>query len=126
MYHVRENFYDFAAAEDLSGASSRYKVVSVAGTIASAANKAQWAGILKFGNNSGQQFSAVYEGLTKAIGGAVITTPGWPVKVANSGFLVAAASGDQSCGRYLGTAASASGDLIPVAVDFMNPGVWGG
>lgn len=131
--HIREEIIDVTAAADLSAQASRFKVVTFAGTIALAADKAAFAGILKFGAQSGFIGGAVQEGVTKALVGAAVSTPGWPLKVANSGFLVAAASGDISSvvGRFLkstvGLTTAASGDLAMVSVDFMRcPGYWGG
>lgn len=66
--------------------------------------------------NSGQHGTVLDEGDLKAYAGAVVTTPGYPLTTAASGYLVAAVSGDTIVGLYNpvpGTAAAcASGDLI--------------
>lgn len=117
--------WNVTATEDLSGAGARFKAVSIAGTIAATPSLA--IGILRSAGASGAQVSAVVKGFTKAVVGAVVTTPGYPLKVAaTSGFLIAAVSGDVHCGRYLGTAACASGDLVPVLVDFSTKPAWPG
>lgn len=125
--HVRENEWPIVAAEDLS--AGRYKLVTLAGTFAQAADKARVAGVLKFVATSGQNGSAVYEGATKAFVGGAVSTPGWPLKAANSGWLVACNSGDQANARFVGVgnaATAASGDLAAIWIDAMVPGVWGG
>ncbi len=120
--HIEEKSYQVLATEDLSGA--KYKMITLGGTVAQAANYKQSAGICKTAPGSGYNTQAVYEGLTKAYVGAAVTTLGYPLKVANSGFLVVANSGDSVVGRAL--TAAASGDIIPVAIDLKTVGFFGG
>ena len=120
--HIRESAYQVRATEDLSGA--RYKAITLGGTIAQAANYKQIAGICKTSPGSGYNSQAIYEGITKALVGAAVSTLGWPLKVANSGWLTPCASGDVSFGRFANTANS--GDLVEVFIDATNPGFFGG
>lgn len=129
--HKDECLTEVQAAADLTVAGSQYKVINLGGTIAAAADKARFAGILKHGATSGYLASAVYDGFTKGYVGGAVSTPGWPLKVANSGFLVACASGDiAAVARFWpghGTTTAASGDIAPVLADFDGaPGYWGG
>lgn len=119
-----KNSIAVVAAEDLTAA--KHKAVLIAGTIAQAASYKMAAGIAKSVPGSGYNSEVVIDGVTKVYVGAVVTTPGWPLKVANSGYLTPAASGDMYAGRYLGTAACASGDLVEAAVDFKTLSFWGG
>lgn len=112
------------AGQDLSVASTKHKVVTVGGTIAGTLSQA--IGILRSSSPTGSQASVVIRGITKAVAATAITTPGYPLTVTGSGFLAACASGGGHIGRYLGTAACASGDLIPVAVDFTQVAAWAG
>jgi hypothetical protein len=118
------------AQSDLSAAASRYRCVTHLGAL-SAANLAAGAvggtaGILSdFGTpRSGEIASVVYAGLYKAIAGAAITTPGWPVMVGSSGYIFAAASGGPTCGRAMESAAS--GDLFKGNFDFTTFPAWNG
>lgn len=122
--HIREENLQVTATEDLSATSARYKAVTFAGTIAP--DNKRVAGIMRFGATSGGLVTAIVEGLTKADIGGAITTPGWPVKATTSGWLVAAASGDQVLGRYIGQIAVASGDRVPISLDCKVPTAWGG
>lgn len=126
--HISEEIFQVQAGADLSGSASRYKVVLLNGTIAAAAAVTRLAGILKYGNNSGYNCGVVYDGITKAIVGGAVSTLGWPLKVANSGFLIAAASGDNGvCARLWGETIPASGDVAQVLCDFTGaPGYLGG
>ena len=56
----------------------------------------------------------------------MVTTAGYPLAGTSSGFLIAATSGQNVVGKYLGTAAAASGDIISVGVDFTTLGYWNG
>lgn len=117
--HINECAYQVVATEDLTPA--KYKAITLNGTIAQAADRpARAIGICRFVVTSGGHTGAIYHGVTKAYVGAAVTTPGWPLMVANSGWLVLATSGSPSCARFLGTTAAASGDLAPVMVDFTN------
>jgi hypothetical protein len=122
--HIREEMLQITAAEDLSAAGMRYKAVTFAGTIA--ATTALAAGIMKFGANSGNVASVILEGVTKGDCATAVTTAGWPLKITTSGWLAAAASGDKVIARYIGQAASASGDRIAIAVDGKCLSIWGG
>lgn len=117
--HIREETLQVTAAEDLSAAAMRYKAVTFAGTIAPDGKRV--AGILKFTANSGAIATVVIEGLSKADCATTVTTAGWPLKVVTSGWVAAAASGDNVIGRYIGQAAVASGDRIPIALDCKLP-----
>ena len=112
-------------ATEAIGGDKLFKVASIAGTVA--AGIANSIGIIRGTGAVGAQVPVVFKGITKAVAGAVVTTPGFPLKVAaTSGFIVAAASGDGHIGRYLGLAACASGDLVPVLVDFTTKPAWAG
>jgi hypothetical protein len=115
--HIKEDKIAVSATEDLS--NGLHKVITLTGLIGQAQSRIA-AGICKTVATSGYTASAVYQGLTKALVGGAVSTVGYPLKVANSGFLVVATSGDVSCGRALTTAVS--GDIAPVAVDFLNLG----
>jgi hypothetical protein len=110
------------ATEDLSAAAMRYKAITYAGTIAQDTKRV--AGIMRFGANSGNIATAVIEGITKGDCSTAVTTVGWPLKVVTSGWLAAAASGDQVIGRAL--AACASGDRVVLTLDAKVPAQWGG
>lgn len=118
--HIDEDFYGVGATEDLSTAGAKYKVITLNGTIAQSPVRA--FGILKYGASSGGNASIVYEGLTKGYVGGAVSTVGWPLTVAASGWLTAAASGNQIVGRAL--AVAASGDIAPLAVDFKSAGIY--
>lgn len=108
--------YNVAATEDLTAASALFKAVGFGGTIVGAPRLA--AGILRSHAVVGQQATAVYQGITKVVAGAAITTPGFGITITTSGYVIAASSGGSSVGRAL--TAAASGDLIPAYVDFKN------
>lgn len=116
--HITECALQVVATEDLSGA--KYKCITFNGTISQAADRtARNAGICRFVVTSGGHTGAIYHGVTKAyIGGGAVSTPGWPLMVANSGFLIAATSGQVSCARLAQNAAAASGDLAMVFATF--------
>jgi hypothetical protein len=107
-----------ASVADLSGAASRFKVVTIGGVICSAALVRQAAGILWHGGEIGQGSSVVREGIAKAYAGIAVGTVGYPITVADSGFLTLVVSGGISFGRALETCSS--GDLVKVEVDFAN------
>jgi len=118
--HIREDAFQVVATEDLMPA--KFKVITFAGTIAQAADRlARAAGICRFTVTSGGHTGAIYSGITKAfIGGGTVSTPGWPLMIANSGYLIAATSGQPSCARLCQTGAAASGDLAAVMAGFTN------
>lgn len=107
------------AGADLDTAASRFKAVTIGGTIAASVTY-QAAGILRHGGKTGESLSVVYEGITKVMAGAAITSGGMQLKITTSGFIIAAVSGDLSIGRSL--AFCASGDLVQAFVDFKNIG----
>lgn len=121
---IKKDVFTITAAQDLSATSAMFKVVTFAGTIGAAADTARWAGVNVTNVVSGESLSAAYSGVFKASFGGAVTTPGWPLKVANSGWLVAAASGDTTIGRAV--AAVASGDLATGMFNFTNPSIWHG
>lgn len=110
------------AAQDLTVADCLYHAISLAGTIVGSTSRV--AGVLRMKASSGQQASVVYEGLTKVMAGAAVTTLGYPLTVTASGWFIAASSGGAQVGRAL--AAAASGDLIPAMVDFNTIPAWTG
>ena len=121
---LRYNALPVPATADLSGAASRFKIINLAGTIC-AAGDVSAAGILHNTPKTNDTAEAIYNGLAKAISGGTVSTAGWPLKVANSGFVVAAASGDSPIyGSFIDSCAS--GDLVRVYVDFFNNGYWRG
>lgn len=121
---VRFHSAPIPAAQDLTDPTTRFKALTIGGTIAANVNQA--AGLLRTSCRSGETASVAYEGLTKAVAGAAITTPGFPLKITTSGFIIAASSGDATCGRYWQNAACASGDLIQGLFDFSDIGYWHG
>ena len=116
--HQQQQLVTVAATADLSGAASRFKVVTIGGTICSAALCKQAAGILWHGAEIGQGASVVREGITKMLAGAAVATVGYPLAVANSGFAALVVSGGYAFGRARETCSS--GDLVAVEVDFTN------
>lgn len=110
------------AGADLDTADSRFKAVTLNGTIAANPNLA--AGILRHGGKTGETLSVIYEGITKVLAGAAVSTVGFPVTITASGFVIAASSGGVSIGRALATCAS--GELVQAAVDFKTLGFWRG
>lgn len=120
--HGRQNAWSIVATEDLSVATARFHAVSFAGLVVASSSRA--AGILVTSAKSGERISAVYEGIVKAAIGGTVTTLGYPLKITTSGWLIAAASGDATCGRA--TVACASGDLAECFIDFMTVPAWPG
>ena len=116
--HRDQTLMTVQAGADLSGVASRFKVVTIGGTICSAALVKQAAGILWHGGETGQGVSVVRSGITKALSGVAISTVGYPITTADSGFLALTVSGGMTFGRALETCAS--GDLVSVLVDFTN------
>jgi hypothetical protein len=118
--HIIENKLQLVATEALNADGHLHKAVTINGTIAATPRTA--VGLLKTLVNSGNHAPACYQGVTKGIVGAAVTTPGWPLTITTSGFLIAAASGNVSIGRYIGTGAAASGDMVALMADFTNFG----
>lgn len=116
------------AGQDLSAQSSRFRAVTINGTIL--ANVAGGApgngpiGILNTSARSGEPCSVQYAGIVKAIAGAAVSTLGYPLQASSGGYLFAAVSGGNHVGRALETAAS--GDLFQALVDFTHVAQWGG
>lgn len=99
-------------------ALSQYKAVEVDGTIAASNNVA--VGLIQNGDPAnGDHVTVGYAGHMKGVAGAAISA-GARVKVTTSGYLIAVASGDGSCGKCL-TAAS-SGMTVEGIFDFANAG----
>ena len=126
--HNEYNVYNGVATADLSAQASRFKWVTLAGTIYGIAAGASTgvAGILNTSARSGEAFTYQHRGLVKGVAGAVITTPGYPVQVASGGFTIAAVSGGLSLGRYWQTAACASGDFVLLNIDVSGLNAWAG
>jgi hypothetical protein len=126
--HNQAAVYNAVATADLSAQSARFKWVTLAGTLYSIAAGASTgiAGVNITSARSGEAFTYQYCGIVKAVAGAVITTPGYPIQVASGGFTIAAVSGGMSIGRYWQTAACASGDLVVLNIDATAVGAWGG
>lgn len=114
--HIKEEVLQLVAGEDLRGTVG--KVITLAGTIAASPRTA--AGVHKGSVSSGQHTGAVYEGVTKGYFGGAVSTPGWPLTVAASGWLTAAGSGNSTIGRAIG--AVASGEVAMFMADFKNLG----
>jgi hypothetical protein len=110
------------AAADLSAQATRYKAISVAGTIAASALRA--AGVLVTSTNSGHEATVRYKGEFKAQFGAGVTTAGYPLTVTTSGFITAAVSGGYAIGQSI--AAATSGDIARALFDFSMPHYWAG
>jgi hypothetical protein len=113
------------AGEDLSGAL--HKCVTATGKIAQAGAATYPElplGVAKSKAASGESVRVATEGIVKAFVGLAVTTIGWPLGVANSGWLVPTsfASVGSSQGivtaRFLGPSAAASGDLATI---FLTP-----
>lgn len=106
------------AGADLSGAGSQFKAVTYAGVIAATSIAA--AGILRFGGKNGENVTVDVMGIFKAQFGTAVNTAGYPLKATTSGFIVAAASGDESIGRAM--AVTASGDIAQAMFNFLTCG----
>lgn len=103
---IRIEKLQLTAGADLAE-SAQYKALTFAGTVAADAPNA--AGILITAPvSSGQAVSVGYTGAFKADFGAAVSTPGFPLTVAASGWIVAAGSlGFIGCiGRAITTVAS--------------------
>ncbi len=123
--HIKHELVQIVAAEDLSDGVDQFKAITLDGTICQANSVKKFAGINWFGSTSGGFTSAAYVGITKASVGAAVSTVGFPLKVANSGWLIPCASGDMSVGRLFDALAS-SGDIARVMIDAKNLGFFGG
>ncbi|MCX8113673.1 MAG: hypothetical protein N3D71_01180 [Burkholderiaceae bacterium] len=110
------------AAEDLVSQAVRFKVITWAGTIAPGPSRA--AGVLITSTRSGETAGVQVEGVVKVVAGGAVNTLGYPLTVANSGFMVAASSGAIAYGRAIETCGS--GDLVQAIVQFASPGQWPG
>lgn len=111
--HINGTGYQIKATEDLTNA--KLKLITIGGTIAQAAGPKAVAGVCWSNPTSGYNATAIVHGITKAYVGAAVTSLGAPLKVANSGWLTVAASGDVSCARALTTCAS--GDTAEILFD---------
>lgn len=110
------------ATEDLSAQAARFKIVSFGGTIAPGPSRA--AGVLITSTRSGEVAALQVDGVVKVVAGGAVNTIGYPLTVATSGYMTAAASGAIAYGRALETCAS--GDLVQAFVNFASPGAWPG
>lgn len=106
------------AGADLDGDGSKFKAVTLSGTIAATPLLA--AGILRHGAKNGEQLSVAYQGVFKALFGAAVNTVGYPLTVTTSGWIIAASSGGATVGRSRATVAS--GDLANAFFDFTSLG----
>lgn len=126
--HNEQCVFTVQAAEDLSAQSARFKAITLAGTLMpanpAAGTSQRVAGVNITSARSGENATYVYQGITKAVAGAAISTLGYPIMVGSSGFMFAAASGSIHVGRAIETAAS--GDLFQCFVDFNTLPAWGG
>jgi hypothetical protein len=114
--------YTVQAANDFR--SLLYRVVDIGGNL-SVAGGVSALGIAQTRPNSGQYLGVGYFGVMKAVAGAIITTPGYPLTTAASGYVIAAVSGSHVIGRYIqpgrtAGAACASGDQITGLFNFAN------
>jgi len=116
------------ATADLSAQSSRFRAITINGTLVAAATAAgangQALGVLLSSARSGDTVSALAIGVTKIQAGAAVSTLGYPVMVGSNGFFFAANSGFSHVGRALETANS--GDLFKAVLDFSNFPLWSG
>lgn len=106
------------AGADLTGDGVKFKAITYAGTIAATSIAA--AGILGFGGKQNENVTLDTLGVFKAQFGTAVNTAGYPLKVTTSGYIVAAASGDESIGRA--TAITASGDIAQAMFNFLTCG----
>lgn len=112
---LKQELRQVIAGADLTG--HEFRVVTLDGVICSAALFRRAAGILQYGNVASQHVSVAYSGIGKAYMGLACASVGWPLKVANSGWLTPCASGDFAVAR-LSDATAASGDISQVTFDF--------
>lgn len=99
---------------------AKFKMATIAGTIAQATSGYRVAGLCDAEVGSGFHHGIVASGIVKAYAGAAVTSLGWPAALANSGFITNAASGNFVVGRYLETCNS--GDLVQVLLSVGNVG----
>jgi len=114
--------YTLAVASDMR--ALLYRVVDADGAL-SVANGHRALGILASRPNSGQFGELEIAGVLKATAGATITTPGYPLTTAASGYVIAAVSGSTVIGRFIAPgnthgAAAASGDMITGMFNFLS------
>lgn len=105
------------AGADISG--DQYKVIGITGTIAPTNDLAY--GILENKPQSGEAGTVKVFGKSMALAGAAVAAN---AKLAvQSGYLIAVSSGDLvvPCGKNIGGAVN-SGDIMTVAVNFINTG----
>ena len=123
--HNNTQQYTVQAAADLSGQSSRFAVITLAGTLfVGGAGSGRAAGINMTSARSGEFATYQYAGIVKFIAGAAVSTLGFALAPSSGGFMVAATSGGLTFGRALETAAS--GDLFQALVDFSKVAAWPG
>jgi hypothetical protein len=123
MSHTAFGFdYTMLTANDFR--TLLYRVVDFGGDL-SVAGAASAAGISQSRANSGSHMNVHVVGVAKAIAGAAITTPGYPLTTAASGFVVPAVSGSHVIGRYVQAgripgAAANSGDMVTGFFNFLS------
>jgi|NOAtaT_5_FD_contig_101_903282_length_2131_multi_3_in_0_out_0_3 hypothetical protein len=123
--HNNTQQYTVQAAADLSGQSSRFAVITLAGTLfVGGAGSGRAAGINMTSARSGEFATYQYAGIVKCIAGAAVSTLGFALAPSSGGFMVAATSGGLTFGRALETANS--GDLFQALVDFSKVAAWPG
>jgi len=117
--------YTVKAAQDFR---TLINLVATYGGTISAAGAHAAMGIALTRANSGQHMAVGMVGIMKAVAGAIVTTPGFPLTTAASGFVIAATSGGTVVGRYLPPtgAACASGDMITGFFNFSARPLGGG
>jgi len=116
--------YTVQAQADLTAQSSRFKVITLNGTLHSTASPLPAVGILISSARSGEYATYCFAGVQKGVAGAAVASLGWPVAIASGGFLTNAVSGGTTVGRFLETANS--GDFVQAIVDFSDLGVYSG
>lgn len=103
-----------AASEDLSAAQYTAVIVDGAGTVGPATAAERMTGILQNDPESGRAAEVMVSGVSKAIAGEELATPGTILEVGTGGKLVALDAG-VAVAQLLDTAA-ADGDLITVLI----------
>lgn len=95
----------------VSATIAQYQAVTAAGAAAAAAGNA--IGFAKIGGASGDMLPVQTDGVALAVAGGVIA-PGALVEIHTTVTKVVTKSAGVAVGRYMGTANSADGDVIPV------------
>lgn len=111
-------FTETIVAADDFRTGGLYKAVAVDGTLSDAQGVGA-LGLAQSQPNSGQHLSYAWLGSLKAFAGAAVSTAGFPLTTAASGYIIAAVSGSHIVGRALETANS--GDLFRGLFNFASP-----